>query len=91
MNRASGTYETITEESSFMSTQSQKKSRKEGGWKVVWRCIGWKCPKFGKRHKPVIPRSWVNTEQDKHKEIHAKDTPQLKFLKNKHKKILENN
>lgn len=65
--------------------------QKRGGWKLVWRRIGWKCPKFGKRHKPVIPRSWGNTEQDKHKEIHAKDTPQLKFLKNKYKKIRESN
>lgn len=67
-----------------MSSYSQKQSRR------VWKSIGWKSPKFGKRHKPTVPRRWVNAQQNKHKEIHAKDISHYKIRQLKTKKNLEN-
>lgn len=57
--------------------------------KITLRNNGWKLPTFGKVHKPIDSRTWMNAKKDKR----MKSTPThiiVKFLKTKDKKNLIN-
>ena len=57
----------------FASLESQRTGGRDWGWKSIQRHTGWKL-KFGEGNKPIDPRSWENLKQDKHKEVHTKNT-----------------
>lgn len=80
--RTMGTYRTVMKDPTLVSSEFPKEKRK-GGWKTTWK-NNWKLLKFGESSNHTNWRSWVNSKEDKPKDIHA-NTHHVKHLKIKDK------